>query len=162
MRGILYLSFLALVACVAPQQTTPKPAVNGRLMSSKDLGHGFSVGTYQQSIQGGFESVGYFSHCVFKSQDLGQCESLFPSPSGKFAVYQDATTGFVMFFNASSGKNTQVTSSYQGPLDSATWQEEKARVDFIIGELLNAGQFRLHGNVHPLYFLYTSALGDGT
>ena len=111
-------------------------------MSSKDLGHGFSLRTLAQEVHGGFESIGYFGHCFYKNEDLGQCDRMFPAPSGKFAIYQQASSGLVFLFNTKSNKSSQVTSQFQGLLNSATWQEKQELVDFLVGEA---------GSVHPLY-----------
>jgi len=145
-RIIFFVTSIALAACTAVQ--TPKKGG----MSAKDLGHGFSIRVLAQEVHGGFESMGYFSHCFYQNEDLGQCDHMFPAPSGKFAIYQQASSGLVFFFNTKSHKSSQVTSQFQGLLNSATWQEKQERVDFLVGE---------PGSVHPLYFMYHAAL-DGS
>jgi hypothetical protein len=109
------------------------PAVKG-LESSRSLGHGYWLVTVAAPVQGVFESVGHFSHCYYNNQDLGQCDRMSPSPSGKFAIYQRANTGLVMIFDAGAGQSSNVTNSFPGLLGPVNWQESDGRGQFKAGE----------------------------
>jgi hypothetical protein len=122
-----FLMVIALAGC------SQGPAVKG-LESSRSLGHGYWLVTVATPVQGGFESVGHFSHCYYKNQDLGQCDRMSPSPSGKFAIYQQANTGLVMIFDAGVGQSKNVTNSFPGLLGSVNWQEGAGRGQFKAGE----------------------------
>jgi len=87
-----------------------------------------------ESVQGNFESIGYFGYCYSKTQNLGRCDRLSPSPSGQFAIYQQAASGLIMFFDTRTGISKQITPSFLGLLGPATWDEVARRVEFKTGE----------------------------
>ncbi|MBP1475394.1 hypothetical protein J7I44_13860 [Frateuria sp. MAH-13] len=126
--AILLLA-LSLMACASSRP----PSVNG-LEASQSLGHGFWLITAAENVEGSFESVGHFSYCYYNTLNLGHCDRMSPSPSGKFAIYQQAASGLVMFFNARTGQSKQITATFPGLLGQATWQEPNQRVEFKAGK----------------------------
>jgi hypothetical protein len=144
MRFIMVcLLTLSLQACADSRP----PSVPG-LEDAESLGHGFWLIVVAEETPGGAEAVGHFGYCYYKSQNLGQCDRLSPSPSGKFAIYQQANTGFVLFFDTRTGKSTPITSS--GLLGEASWQEQAQVVQF------NAGE---SGSKKSFTFNFSSAVG---
>ena len=101
--------------------------------STRALGHGFSVVVVAEPVSVEFESVGHFSYCFYRKLDLGRCDRLFASPTGKFALYQVASTGLVMQFDSRLRRSTTVTPHFLGLLESATWDEPKRIVAFTVG-----------------------------
>lgn len=119
----------AIAACASPSP----PSVKG-LEASQSLGHGFWLLTVAENVEGGFEAVGHFGYCYYNDQTLGRCDRMSPSPSGKYAIYQQAASGLVMFFNTRTGQSKQITAAFPGLLGSVTWHEAAQRVEFLAGE----------------------------
>ncbi len=120
---------LSLPACAGSRP----PSVKG-LEASQSVGHGFWLITVAESVNVSFESIGHFGYCYYKSQSLGRCDRLSPSPSGDFAIYQQAASGLVMFFDARTGQSKKITESFPGLLGETTWHEPDHRVEFKAGE----------------------------
>jgi len=136
--AVLLLGF----ASAALAGETPPP-VEG-LESARSLGHDFWLITVAQSVQNSFESIGHFRHCYYQRKDLGGCNNMSPSPSGKFAVYQVSVTGLVMFFDAHSGQSIEITHSFPGLLRAVTWSEAQRHVTFMAGSS--------SGTEHPINY----------
>ena len=85
----------------------------------------FCEATLQVSGDFGFESVGHFNHCFYKSRDFGQCSSMSVAPSGRIALWQETSTGSVVAFRPGWEKPEVLLKSFPTPrsLDSATWNE---------------------------------------
>jgi hypothetical protein len=125
----VWLLALSLTACASSRP----PSVKG-LEASQSLGHGFWLVTVAESFDGSFESIGHFGYCYYYTKNLGRCDRMSPSPSGKFAIYQQAASGLVMFFDARTGRSEQITASFPGLLGPATWRESNQSVEFKAGE----------------------------
>jgi len=125
----ILLLVLSLTACAISRP----PAVKG-FEASQPLGHGFWLVTVAESVDGGFESIGHFGYCYYKTLNFGRCDRMSPSPSGKFGSYQRAASGWVMFFDKQTGQSKHITATSPGLLGSATWREHSRRVEFKAGE----------------------------
>ena len=86
---------------------------------------GFCEATLQVSGDFGFESVGHFNHCFYKTRDFGQCSSMSVAPSRTVALWQQTSTGSVVAFRPGWEKPVVLLKSFPTPrsLDSATWNE---------------------------------------
>ena len=125
-----WLLALSLTACAS----TPRPPALKGLEASQSLGHGFWLVKVAESVETGFESIGHFGYCYFNTQNLGRCDRMAPSPSGQFAIYQEAASGIVIFFDTRTGHSKQITTSFPGLLGPTTWREVEQRVEFKAGE----------------------------
>ena len=118
---LLILGSLSIVAACA------QPSGEG-IEEIQNRGHDFWLVTVAQQNLSGFEAIGHFRHCYFASRDFGQCDEIFPSPSGKYAIYQNGPTGLVMLFDAAAGTSEKITDSSVGLVRSAAWSESKLMV----------------------------------
>ena len=74
---------------------------------STDLGFGFrKVLRSQKNPPGSFEGIGHFSILYYREQEIGQHGEYSVAPSGRYLVFQDATSGDVVLFTAASKKTT--------------------------------------------------------
>ena len=121
-----------LASGIFANATDAPPQVKG-LESAQNLGHDFWLLVIAEPSSSTFESIGHFEHCYFEQQDLGPCHKLSPSPSGRFAVFQRAETGLIMFFNARTRKSEVVISKFPGLLRAVTWSESSRQVTFLVG-----------------------------
>jgi hypothetical protein len=140
MRLLALLGIVLLAGCAS---AGPRP---DGLISKNSAGHGFWVVLKQLNVQGGFESIGYFSHCYHNQLDLGQCDIVLPSPSGRLAIYQKASTGQVMLYSARSGVSTLLAELSPRKLRSAAWNSGEEAVTIIsaaIGEPEQAQEISL-------------------
>lgn len=58
---------------------------------------GFCEVTLAISGDFGFESVGHFNHCFYKSRDFGQCGSMSVAPSDLIGIWQENSRTVVAF-----------------------------------------------------------------
>jgi len=136
---ILSIFFLFVTSCAS---RAPHPS---GFESSKSLEHDFWLVTLEQRVSGGFEAIGHFQHCFYRQRDLGQCNTLSPSPSGELAVYQAATSGNLFLFRTKDGAATPLTTEFPGLMASAEWNEQDSRVTVLVGEF---------GKENPVSFSY--------
>ncbi|MBP3983340.1 hypothetical protein J5837_02795, partial [Pseudoxanthomonas helianthi] len=128
---ILVTALMALAVTACASQHGP-PKVKG-LEAFQSLGHDFWLITAAEEVRGGFESVGHFGYCYYKGQNLARCDRMSPSPSGDFAVYQEASTGHIFLFSTKTGRSTRLTSEFPGLMWSASWQESEKQVTVQVG-----------------------------
>ena len=90
----------------------------------------FCEATLQVSGDFGFESIGHFNHCFYKSRDFGQCQGMSVAPSGAIALWQDSSSGSVLVYRPGWEKPAVVLKSFPAPrsLDSTTWDEAAGSV----------------------------------
>ena len=130
MRAVLII----LLAVATPTfASSSAPQVKG-IEGSQSLGHDFWLITVAARVKGGFESIGHFSYCYYKNKSFGQCDLMSPSPSGRYAIYQQGPSGLVMFFDSRTGLTKQVTPSFPGLLGATIWREADQQVEFKAGE----------------------------
>jgi len=110
-------------------------AIHADVESTQALGHGFRLVVMSEAVVDGFEGLGHFRYCYYKSLNLGRCNQLAPSPSGDYAIYQASDTGLVMFFDSRSGESAPITSRFHGLLGDVSWEEARHVVRFTAGSI---------------------------
>ena len=136
MKHLAYLAATALLSGCA----TCAGGASG-VEQLKPHAGGFCEATLQVSGDFGFESVGHFNHCFYKSRDFGQCQNMSVAPSGSVALWQDSSTGSVFVYRPGWQKPAVVLKSFPSPrsLESAVWDE-------------SAGSVTVKGWAHPETF----------
>ena len=135
-RPILVTLYLIVSgACLATGASAPEaPALDlpppGTVVSEtwKDMTFGFrEVARSQVNPPGVFEGIGHFSFVYFRDEKLCQCNNseVAISADGDYAVFTDVTNGKLKLFEASSRKRTDLSSTFIGYPDSATWNISK-------------------------------------
>ena len=91
---------------------------------------GFCEATLQVSGDFGFESVGHFNHCFYKSRDFGQCYGMSVAPSGSIALWQESTSGAIVAFRPGWARPAVLLKGFPTPraLESAVWDEAAGSV----------------------------------
>jgi hypothetical protein len=102
--------------------------------SRTSLGHGYSVVMKAEEVRGGFESIAHYRYCFHRRQNLGQCERMFVSPSGRFALFQLGPGGGLMQFDVKSRRTAVVAATPQGLVRAATWDEPARQVTYTLGQ----------------------------
>ena len=127
--AIVLLLTLSIIACATKNYSSH---VKG-LESSRALGHGFWLAVVAENVEGGFEATGHFGYCYYKDRNLGRCDRMSPSPSGRLSVYQEAASGHIYLFDVRTSKSTSLTSTFPGLMRSASWQEAETKVAVQVG-----------------------------
>ena len=93
--------------------------------TSRDLGFGFREVHREEKMPPTFwEGVGYFGFLYYKDHELCQCSSYSIAPSGRYALFQDATGDIVLFVAATLQRN--VAAGFSGSrADHYLWNEAK-------------------------------------
>jgi hypothetical protein len=86
---------------------------------------GFCEATLQVSGDFGFEGVGHFNHCFYKSKDLGQCQGMSVAPSGSIALWQESATGSIVAYRPGWENPRVLLKGFPTPraLELAVWDE---------------------------------------
>ena len=123
-----YFATLALIVLLSGCATCAGGAT-GVEQRSPHAG-GFCEATLQVSGDVGFESIGHFNHCFYKSRDFGQCYGMSVAPSGSIALWQESSTGSIVAYRPSWPNPTVLLKSFPTPraLESAVWDEAAGSV----------------------------------
>jgi hypothetical protein len=108
-------------------------ATASRVEKTADLGFGFRRVTLAQRSQSPFESTGHVESLYFRDRRLCQVGACSISPSGQYAIYQDASSGALFLFNPADGEPIQLAQPFVALVDTFEWLEEAriVRVRFI-------------------------------
>lgn len=114
----------------APEAPVPDLQPPGTIVSEswKDLKFGFrEVARSRVNPPSIFEGIGHFSFVYFRDEELCQCHNseIAISADGAYAVFTDVTNGKLKLFEASSRKRTDLSSTFIGYPDSASWNITK-------------------------------------
>jgi hypothetical protein len=95
-----------------------------------DHGNGFCEATLAVSGDFGFESVGHFNHCFYKSRDFGGCYGMSVAPSASIALWQESSSGSIVAYRPSWAKPIVLLKSFPAPssLESTVWDEGSGSV----------------------------------
>jgi len=129
---LLATVLLTVSLVLAVPASEVQPTVDG-LEYAQSLSHGFWLVMVAQRVEGGFESVAHHQHCYYEQRDLGICNRLFVSPSGRFALYDRPETALVSFFDAQAAESATAAPKNTGFLWSVTWSESEGLVSFTAG-----------------------------
>jgi hypothetical protein len=110
-------------------------ATAARVQKTADLGFGFRRVTMAQPSQSSFESSGHVEYLYFRDRQLGQVGACSISPSGRYAIYQDASSGALFLFSPTDDSPIQLAQRFVALVDTFEWHEEASivRVRFING-----------------------------
>ena len=122
----LHMKHLAVLTSVALLSgcATCAGGSSGIEQRNKHAG-GFCEATRQVSGDFGFEGIGHFNHCFYRSRDFGQCSSMSVSPSASIALWQDSATGAIVAFRPSWPAPRTLLPKFPVPssLESTSWDE---------------------------------------
>ena len=120
-NSILTFAFLPLFlsACA----TAP------RAERTTDLGFGFRRVVVAEPSASSFESIGHFEYLFFRDRRLCQVGACSISPSGRYAVYQDAPSGHLFLFRPADGRLAQLNSEFVALIDTFEWHEDASAVE---------------------------------
>jgi len=93
-----------------------------------DLGSGFRRVVMAEPSGSSFESIGHFEYLYFRHRRLCQVGACSVSPSGKYAIYQDAPSGNLFLFCPAERSLTQLTSELIALADNFDWHEDTSTV----------------------------------
>jgi hypothetical protein len=98
----------------------------------EDLGFGFRRVTIAKVTK---SELGHFPFLFYRDRllcQIGPPPSI--SPSGNFAIYQDARSGKLILFRRRDEKTTELTSTFIGVANPFVWHEEQGTVEAGIGK----------------------------
>ena len=81
-----------------------------------------------------FESIGYFNHCFYRGRDFGQCDRLSVSPSGRYALWQDSSSGGLRVFSPRWREPQFIFEEFQGLVLDVAWDEDASQVHVTFAE----------------------------
>ena len=107
----------------------PGPAAGAVVERDVDLGHGFRRVVLAEHISYGFESIGHFEYIYYRDLRLGRVDDCSVSPSGNYAIYQEASEGNLFLFRCSDQRSKQLTRRFIELTDLFRWHEEARTVE---------------------------------
>lgn len=115
-----------LIAAVALVCTA---AACSEVEQTRDAGFGFRLVTKAEPTgPGGFEAVAHYTYFFYKGWELGKYDSYSVSPSGRYAVFQDAPTGDSVLFTPATAQR-RVVAKFSGSLaQQYVWLEKQAEL----------------------------------
>src|SRR5258708_7655244 len=111
-------SLIAVLLWLPACSTTPRTEQN------LDLGFGFRQVTMSKPSQSSFESITHLQYLYFHDRQLCELGACSVSPSGRYAIYQDATSGGLFLFSPADGSPIQLAQQFLGLVDRFEWHEE--------------------------------------
>jgi hypothetical protein len=122
MHRTLVLAVL-LVTAASQAQPNAKP---GDVLSEKstEIAHGYrQIARSQVNPPGHWEGVGHFVFVYFNDKRLCQCsaDEIAIAPNGRYAVFVDETSGWLMLFDATTSKQQPLTDHYVGTPYASEW-----------------------------------------
>ena len=106
----------------------PSLAVYGQVLheSSRQLGHGFREVTRSvKNPPGHWEGIGHFGYIYYKGTLLDQCSGsdFFISPKGRYAIYNNSSTGVLTLFEAKTRTSKALSKGAVPIIDKIEWHE---------------------------------------
>ena len=98
---------------------------SGSIEQCKTQAGGFYEAIHAVEGDFGFEGVGHFNHCHYRKRDFGQCSTMSVSPSGNAAVWQQSSTGSVVYFAKGMAGPVVLLPQFPQPssLERVVWDE---------------------------------------
>ena len=130
---IVIISIVAAIVVIAGgffgYQVYQKGKGPSGMENVQDLGHGFKRATIVKTDKFG---TGRFPFFFYKDKPLcqvGPGAEPSISPSGKYAVYQDARNGKLILFRARDEKVIELTKVFVGIANPYTWHEDEGTIE---------------------------------
>jgi len=140
--GAVVAGIVALAALVYGyeryQSGKPKEGVE----KTEELGFGFrrlTIAKFNKAELGHYPFLFYRDRLICQ---IGAPPSI--SPSGNFAVCQDARSGKLILFRRADEKTTELTKSFFGVANRFVWHEDQGTVEAEIGKEQMSAVFSLH------------------
>ena len=113
---------------ILPLVLLPSMVLHAQVLqeSSRDLGHGFREVTRSvKNPPGHWEGIGHFGYVYYKDTLLDQCSGsdLFISPHGRYAIYNNSSTGQLTLFEAKTRSTKPLTKSFIALINKVEWHE---------------------------------------
>src|SRR5579859_7862506 len=120
-RPILFL-FACIFQSVSGEPIAPN--VNGAEYASA-RGSDYWLIMVATTFREGHEAVAHYLHCYHGNHDLGICNSIWPAPSGRMAIFQLAESSNIMLFDSTSESAIQLNSPKGIFLQHVTWGSDE-------------------------------------
>lgn len=88
-------------------------AIQPTIESRRELGYGFRFLTIAKDSNSSFEGIGHFQYLYYKETEISQSSTCSVAKDGKFAIYQDDSSGNIFVFFPSK-KSIQLTKKSPG------------------------------------------------
>jgi len=107
--------------------------------TNTDLGHGFRFQESKQvNVKGRWHSDHSFKFLYHEKRFICQCSQFFISPTGRYAVFQDASNWQISRFNTSAQNSRVVHKQAKGKLIDVIWSKNEKHITLHIAEKPNA------------------------
>src|ERR1700685_4207421 len=100
---------------------------------AQDLGHNFWLVMVAKSADNSFESIAHYRFCFYRNQNLGICNEILPSPSGRYAILQLSKTGEIVFFDTRIGNLEHIADGSTGLLRQVLWDDNEQGAKYGVG-----------------------------
>jgi hypothetical protein len=118
---VLLFAILVSVASIVQAQSV--------IERSENLGFGFRRVTLAKAVNTSFESVGHFQYLYYHDQQLSGVGECSISPSGKFAIYQDGSSGNLFLFRRTDRRVNPLSRKFIALVERFEWHESLNAVD---------------------------------
>lgn len=103
--------------------------------TNTDLGHGFRFQESKQvNVKGRWHSDHSFKFLYHEKRFICQCSQFFISPSGQFAIFQDASNLQISRFKTSANDSRALPKLPVGRLMDVTWGKNEKQITLHIAE----------------------------
>lgn len=103
--------------------------------TNTDLGHGFRFQESKQvNVKGRWHSDHSFKFLYHEKRFICQCSQFFISPTGQFAIFQDASNLQISRFKTSANDSRALKNLRAGRLMDVTWSKSEKQVTLHIAE----------------------------
>ena len=130
--GAIVASLVAVSALVYSYERYHRGNSLAGVEHIEDLGFGFRRVTIAKSNKG---ELGHYPFLYYRDRllcQIGPPPSI--SPSGEFAIYQDARSGKLILFRRRDEKITVLTATFIGVADPFVWHEDQGTVEAQLGK----------------------------
>ncbi len=103
--------------------------------TNTDLGHGFRFQESKQvNVKGRWHSDHSFKFLYHEKRFICQCSQFFISPTGRYAVFQDASNWQISRFKTSAQNSRVVHKQAKGKLIDVIWSKNEKHITLHIAE----------------------------
>ncbi len=126
---------LRLAAIVTTLFISATTAAQVLTQTNTDLGHGFRFQESKQvNVKGRWHSDHSFKFLYHEKRFICQCSQFFISPTGRYAVFQDASNWQISRFKTSAQNSRVVHKQAKGKLIDVIWSKNEKHITLHIAE----------------------------